>query len=689
MEAFATYHLFPSIGNSKRVNEFNFLAWRLDIGGVTRISPVERKRGHSLPAGPACSGVVLSGLDLDAIDWKGDVLLGSRKGVVAFAAFAVDDSLIVDILPSSDAGQELSGSGVSLNETRQNPGKVVVHLVETQTVPRDCVALVVFPEGSEWLLSECSATECESPAVPTDGESPVRFVLSWGGQARLRRPDLCSLLSEFDESAFIARAEAWERKRPCLTAGGETDDALKHAWNLHRVSSFEPAGRFPYVWESPGRGYLYHYFGHWDAIHTVLDLVWGDHGRASGLVWNLLQLQSTDGRMGVTFDLPGEPPEGSLADEAIGYTTPPLWSRAALEVFWRTNDLSQLRQCYHAFCRNIHWFEGSRLDAETGLFFHTSMSETGYDNMPRGEGQAVTEMADMRRFAAVDLNAQMAGYYEDMATMARLLGLNSEAAVWSGKHEGQAKRSRDWLWDEEAGFFFDLDLRTGGRSVVKSIAGFWPLVCGVADGEQARVVVGHLRNPDSFWAEHPVPSVALDEAQHSPDCWRGPVWASQNLWIILGLIRYGYRDTAGELALKTAQMVSGVLKAYGRIYEFHNPRGIDLRVLRRKGKADGPCSYYIGHNPLHAIVLSGLYGMRCTEQGLEICPQWAQIQGDGGVSVSFGESSLELLCSDADSGEWHLRCGEDVVFQGATGSPALIDYEMLRSGARHIEVVRE
>lgn len=608
---------------------------------------------------------------------------------MAFAAFAIDDSLIVDIPPRSETGRELSGPGAALNKTAQNTGGALVHSVETQTVPCDRLALVVSPGGPEWLLSECSATEWELPAVPADGASPMRFMLSWGGQARLRLTDLRSLLSEFDESTFVARAEAWERTRPCLTAGGETDDALKHAWNLHRISSFESAGRFQHVWESPGRGYLYHYFGHWDTVHTVLDLVWGDHGRASGLVWNLLQLQSTDGRIGVTFDLPGEPAEGPLADEEMGYTTPPLWSRAALEVFWRTNDLGQLQHCYHAFCRNIHWFEEARLDAETGLFFHTSMSETGYDNMPRGEGQAVTEMADMRRFAAVDLNAQMAGYYEDMATMARLLGLNSEAAIWTGKHERQAKGSRDLLWDDEAGFFFDLDLRTGIRSVVKSIAGFWPLVCGVADGGQASVVARHLTNPDSFWAEHPVPSVALDEAQHSPDCWRGPVWVSQNLWIILGLIRYGYRATAGELALKTAQMVSGVLKAYGRIYEFHNPRGIDLGVLRRKGKVDGPCSYYIGHNPLHAIVLSGLYGMRCTERGLEICPQWAQIQDDGGVTVSFGESSLELLCSDGHSGGWHLRCGNDVMFRGSTASPALIGYDSLRSGTVHIEAVRE
>ena len=67
-------------------------------------------------------------------------------------------------------------------------------------------------------------------------------------------------------------------------------------------------------------------------------------------------------------------------------------------------------------------------------------------------------------------------------------------------------------------------------------------------------------NEHEFWLKYPVATYAITEPDffegtHGGCNWRGPTWIPTNYMIFHGLIKYGYRAEAKELADRTFQMM--------------------------------------------------------------------------------------------------------------------------------------
>ncbi len=514
MKTERAYHIFPSVGNSPRVNELNFLAWQIDVGEEITFGVIRRAQGSHLGAAKPKPLIRFALREDIEIEWLGDAIIGCRaSGEVVFRAAAIDEGLLLEL-----PGELASRVTCSLDAE-------LWHAPVREDNPLSAVSA-----GRDWRLSWETTT-------PT-GSMTLR-VEPTGDQASAVPAGVSTRHSDLDRA--LATSEEWVAGAPSLTGYPEFRRAWDHTWILHRIATFPPVAGFPYSWETPGRGYLFHYFGHWDAVHNVLDMLWLDPDHCASIVRNLLRLQDPDdGRFGVAFSPLRTGLRGAQHRQAEAATSPPLWAYAAVEVFRRTSDIGFLAECYKAFRRNVIWFETYRQFPRSGLFWHNNLEETGYDNVPRGETRDAVRAAAFSSFAAVDLSSQMVKYYRDLADMADLLGERSEAAEYRRKADTVAATIRTTLWDEDAGFFFDANTQTGRLDCVKTIAGFWPMISGVADEAQVARLVEHLTNPSEFWAPYPVPSVSRDEAAFCLDCWRGPVWASQNLWIILGLQDYGY-----------------------------------------------------------------------------------------------------------------------------------------------------
>lgn len=678
------YPIYPAIGNSPRVNDLNFFSWSVSFGSDVSISAVTRKRGSAIGQhAPALSLLIPAAHDLD-VRWLGDALVaytaegdGSRPFM---ACVALDDLLVVDVFGavlSSDNGQE----------------KPVVVMMDSGQKPAQ--------EPAVRSLSQVFTTEKKHSSVGL--RANTRAAIAAASGARRLRLALCpggsrACLEDamlLDIGQPLERSTLWAKQKPAVLGPECMARPLDHLWTLHRISAFEPVGNLTGVWETPGRGYLFHYFGHWDAVHAILDIAWGDAGRAEDQLRNILSLLDADGRVGVRFDPEPTSIVHPLAQGGRSRTTPPLWSQAALEIVRRTGNTDLLTECYEAFQRNIAWFERQRRFAGTSLFFHTHADETGYDNMPREGFGSLPEMETFSDYAAVDLTSQMASYYADMAVMASELSKRDEAARWRDRCETTAEAVRAFLWDEEAGFFFDRNMQTGELSSTRTLAGFWPLICGVADDRQAAYLVEHLQDSESFRSRYPVPSVAMNERAFCLDCWSGPVWVSQNMWIIRGLQSYGLLDLAAEVALKSLEMVDELLAVDGCVYEFYHPLESSVKGLTRKGDRSGPCSYYAGHNPVFALALGGVFGIRCGEQGLEICPRWNYLPLNWQVSFVFGrpsengaEGSVAIKGSQRGNGLWKLLIDGKECFCGSEDAPAVIDYGRIRYGAHRFEAVR-
>jgi hypothetical protein len=119
-------------------------------------------------------------------------------------------------------------------------------------------------------------------------------------------------------------------------------------------------------------------------------------------------------------------------------------------------------------------------------------------------------------------------------------------------------------WDLDAG-----NLATKARTV----APFWALLAEITAPEQAVRLIGHLKDPQTFWRTHPFPTLAADERWFKPfgDYWLGAVWAPTNYMIVRGLHAVGADALAREATARHLDAMAAVLESTGTIWENYRP----------------------------------------------------------------------------------------------------------------------
>jgi alpha,alpha-trehalase len=200
-----------------------------------------------------------------------------------------------------------------------------------------------------------------------------------------------------------------------------------------------------------------------------------------------------------------------------------------------------------------------------------AVRESGHDTSYRLEKVAAN-------LAIVDLNSLLYKYEVDIARIIRTHfkdkleipeefcapgktpGYIESSAAW----ERRAKRRRQlvdkYLWDEEAGMYFDYDVVKKARTGYESATTFWPLWSGLATPRQATILVERaLPKFEVFGGlvsgtEKSRGVVGLDRPNRQWDYPFG--WAPQQILAWVGLQRYGYEAEAQRLAYRWLYMVT-------------------------------------------------------------------------------------------------------------------------------------
>lgn len=77
----------------------------------------------------------------------------------------------------------------------------------------------------------------------------------------------------------------------------------------------------------------------------------------------------------------------------------------------------------------------------------------------------------------------------------------------------------------------------------------------------------HLTNPDEFWGEYVLPTVARNDTSYDPETmWRGPVWANINYFFIESLRQVREYGLARRLRDKTLELIM----SQPGIYEYYD-----------------------------------------------------------------------------------------------------------------------
>ena len=243
----------------------------------------------------------------------------------------------------------------------------------------------------------------------------------------------------------------------------------------------------------------------------------------------------------------------------------PLFAWAEMESFRTTGDRTRLRLVYEPLVRFYRALQ-EYLRQGNGLYMTDWAS---MDNSPRnpfltGGG------------CAIDTSCEMVLVAREMAAMAGLLGKPDEARSLESEAEALAARINALMWDPEKKFYYDLTV-DGKRAPIKTVAGFWALLAGVAQGERAAALAAELDNPKTFGRLHPVPTCAADQPLYNPkgEYWRGSAWAPTTTMVIRGLERSGRSGQARSIAARDLDLTYQVFQKTGTVWENYAPDAVE------------------------------------------------------------------------------------------------------------------
>jgi len=250
---------------------------------------------------------------------------------------------------------------------------------------------------------------------------------------------------------------------------------------------------------------------------------------------------------------------------------PPLYAWVEWEYFLITGDDSRFKRVLQHLVPYFDWLKRhrrrgqihrpheeripqSRSDAG-GLYWETCAGAAGCDNSPR----ATHLTWSGGEIAWVDYTCQQALAARCVSNIAAHVGNKKLASRFANEHRQIARQVNHWMWCPKSGFYHDIFL-DGNWLSVKTTAGFWPLLAGIADAKQSASLTEHLLNPNEFWCHHPVPTLSADDPNYDSTgkYWLGGVWAPVNTTIVKGLSLCGHDDLAHRIARRHLECMAEV-----------------------------------------------------------------------------------------------------------------------------------
>jgi hypothetical protein len=268
---------------------------------------------------------------------------------------------------------------------------------------------------------------------------------------------------------------------------------------------------------------------------------------------------------------------------------PPVGAITVLELYRKFHDGWFLRDTFAPLLRWNRWWDAHREhngylvlgsdpdnrplnpDDDSIGTQQGAMYESGLDNSPMYDGAPFHPETNKIYLADVGL---MSLYVADCDALAEIaVAMRKPVEEKELRTRGERYRAKlQTLWDEKTGIFLNKNLDTGILSPRLSPTNFYPLLAKAATPPQAaRMVNEHLLNPNEFWGEWVIPSIARsDPAFRDQEYWRGRIWGPMNYLVYLGLLNYDQPAVRKQLAQKSLALFNQEWKVNGHVHENYN-----------------------------------------------------------------------------------------------------------------------
>jgi hypothetical protein len=357
--------------------------------------------------------------------------------------------------------------------------------------------------------------------------SPIKEETASNLTAVLRRPDPTDL-SRMSWDDHFASVPYFECSDPYLT------NYYWYRWyGLKLNTQFGTEGNYKRPFVGEGIGYFRAPISYSAPCHVLENRWMHDAELAEGSLLLFIDNQREDGGFRGYIDA------NYYRQEMFYHAN---WGNALLQLQMIHPSIEYLESVYEGLKKYVGYFDRERDEEVSGLYDIDNHYETGQEYMHRYlavESQADQEhWGEIFRLKGVDVTVYVYELKRSLAVAAERLGKSDEAELWRIEADKIKTAVREGMWDPAEEMFFDVDPRTGRRTMVKSATCFYPYFTDIAQREHLPGLKRHLLNPKEFWTPFPVPSSSADDQFFSAhpewkgkrmNCpWNGRVWPMTN-----------------------------------------------------------------------------------------------------------------------------------------------------------------
>jgi len=365
-----------------------------------------------------------------------------------------------------------------------------------------------------------------------------------------------------------------------------------------------------------------HYGGQWWQLDSSLALAgykWIDRKFAETALLNFIESQKEDGRICLWGKdvLPETAAGGDKLGQRHDASSLPKLFDVAYHILEGSSDISLKTAVYDMMKKYLQWWLLNRRDSKTGLI--TAVFEETF----------IPYLGCTGEYAPVDTNTEVYVGLHYTACLAEALGSEADAKELHSQKEQLKENINRYLWNEEKGAYYPLDIQSGQHVDCLMASTFFPLRLGIAPKDRQKKLVALLQDHAHFnWDTIPLTSVSkldklftVTEGDYQGNAsWSGNVWSLLNEMVIRGLSDCGEDALAAELAWKT-------VKAFNQnCAEFINPFD---------GSGHGVMQYAWTASQYLEIIIEIIFGIRYDAEGdtVTISPKLTKELRESSLSI--------------------------------------------------------
>ena len=330
----------------------------------------------------------------------------------------------------------------------------------------------------------------------------------------------------------------------------------------------------------------------------------------------------------------------------------PLFAYVEYVFYHKVGNKKRLKDIVPVLEKYFEWVTSTFQD-ETGLC-HVPVEACHTGNLPRQDA-----------YYPVDFNATLAVNALYMSMIGDILNDKELSFRFKRLYFAYKTRISNLMWDPEKHFYFDLD-RSGNRTDLMHIGGFWTMLAEIPNDERASYLIAYLKDPEYFGTDNPFPCLPANSPHFSEDgngfC--GAVLPVYTYMVIKGLEKYGELIFARECAIRNLYFIIDTLNPEegktGEMWEAYLPGRegapkADAEGFPRRRLLCGVCIVSI------TLMIENIIGFDVSLPRKTVYWAVPDLEGMGIANLSLKKNMITILANRNARG-WEIRLESEKLY---------------------------